>query len=323
MTWHEEQCDAMGVKLIALPIEKPFQGYLDTLAEVFAGKPVDTTEENLQSRTRGAFLMALEQQVRRAGADHRQQERIRGRLRHHLWRHVRRLRADQGPVQDRGVRAGALAQHGRRPGGAGGGDRASAHRRSCARTRRTRTRCRPTTCSTRSCCATSTRSSRARRSSRRASMPPRSTARAEAGAHRRMEAAPGRAGPEGERGARSGASAAIRSRPGIGGNGERQDHKMERRIRKGRKGKARKDAKERQEWVSAKWRSREEQTQALSGVSCSAFPLRPLRIRLLILTYGADSGAVGSSGSALWSRSSSNGHMRLNRLRFSGQSPRR
>ena len=55
----QEQCDAMGVKLIALPIEKPFQGYLDTLAETFAGKPVDTSEENLQSRTRGALLMAL------------------------------------------------------------------------------------------------------------------------------------------------------------------------------------------------------------------------------------------------------------------------
>ncbi len=55
----QEQCDAMGVRLIALPIEKPFQGYLDTLAETFAGKPVDTTEENLQSRTRGALLMAL------------------------------------------------------------------------------------------------------------------------------------------------------------------------------------------------------------------------------------------------------------------------
>ena len=55
----QEQCDAMGVRLIALPIEKPFQGYLDTLAETFAGKPVDTAEENLQSRTRGAFLMAL------------------------------------------------------------------------------------------------------------------------------------------------------------------------------------------------------------------------------------------------------------------------
>jgi NAD+ synthetase len=55
----QEQCDAMGVKLIALPIGKPFQGYLDTLAEAFAGMPADTTEENLQSRTRGALLMAL------------------------------------------------------------------------------------------------------------------------------------------------------------------------------------------------------------------------------------------------------------------------
>jgi NAD+ synthase (glutamine-hydrolysing) len=54
-----EQCDALGVKLLALPIEKPFQGFLDALAETFAGKPVDTTEENLQSRTRGALLMAL------------------------------------------------------------------------------------------------------------------------------------------------------------------------------------------------------------------------------------------------------------------------
>ena len=55
----QEQCDAMGVKLLALPIEIPFQGYLNVLAEVFAGKPADVTEENLQSRTRGALLMAL------------------------------------------------------------------------------------------------------------------------------------------------------------------------------------------------------------------------------------------------------------------------
>ena len=54
-----EQCARQGVRLLALPIEKPFQGYLDTLAEVFAGKPVDVTEENLQSRTRGALLMAM------------------------------------------------------------------------------------------------------------------------------------------------------------------------------------------------------------------------------------------------------------------------
>ena len=55
----EEQCRVQGVRMLTLPIEKPFQGYLDALAEAFAGKPVDTTEENLQSRARGAMLMAL------------------------------------------------------------------------------------------------------------------------------------------------------------------------------------------------------------------------------------------------------------------------
>lgn len=55
----QEQCDALGVHLLSLPIEKPFQGYLDALAGTFAGTQPDTTEENLQSRTRGALLMAL------------------------------------------------------------------------------------------------------------------------------------------------------------------------------------------------------------------------------------------------------------------------
>ncbi|MFZ5635529.1 MAG: NAD+ synthase [Pseudomonadota bacterium] len=55
----EEQCRALGVKMLTVPIEKPFQGYLDALADAFAGKAVDVTEENLQSRTRGAILMAL------------------------------------------------------------------------------------------------------------------------------------------------------------------------------------------------------------------------------------------------------------------------
>ena len=54
-----EQCRAQGVKLLTLPIETPFQGYLDALSETFAGLDPDTTEENLQSRTRGALLMAL------------------------------------------------------------------------------------------------------------------------------------------------------------------------------------------------------------------------------------------------------------------------
>ncbi len=54
-----EQCSTQGVRLLTLPIQKPFQGYLDALAETFAGMPADSTEENLQSRTRGALLMAL------------------------------------------------------------------------------------------------------------------------------------------------------------------------------------------------------------------------------------------------------------------------
>ncbi|QIK80331.1 NAD+ synthase [Lysobacter sp. HDW10] len=55
----QAQCDVLGVRLLALPIEKPFQAYLETLADTFADHPVDVTEENLQSRIRGAMMMAL------------------------------------------------------------------------------------------------------------------------------------------------------------------------------------------------------------------------------------------------------------------------
>ncbi|GAB3730973.1 NAD+ synthase [Luteimonas pelagia] len=54
-----EQCAAQGVRLLALPIEQPFEAYLATLADTFDGRAADTTEENLQSRIRGAMLMAL------------------------------------------------------------------------------------------------------------------------------------------------------------------------------------------------------------------------------------------------------------------------
>lgn len=55
----DEQCAALGVRMLTLPIETPFQGFLDALADTFEGKALDTTEENLQSRTRGALMMAL------------------------------------------------------------------------------------------------------------------------------------------------------------------------------------------------------------------------------------------------------------------------
>jgi len=55
----QAQCEAMGVRLLSLPIEPPFQGFLDALSGAFEGRPVDVAEENLQSRTRGALMMAL------------------------------------------------------------------------------------------------------------------------------------------------------------------------------------------------------------------------------------------------------------------------
>ncbi|HJW45917.1 MAG TPA: NAD+ synthase [Lysobacter sp.] len=55
----DKQCQVQGVRMITVPIEKPFQGFLDALAEQFDGKPVDVTEENLQSRSRGTIMMAL------------------------------------------------------------------------------------------------------------------------------------------------------------------------------------------------------------------------------------------------------------------------
>ncbi|HRQ66322.1 MAG TPA: NAD+ synthase [Xanthomonadaceae bacterium] len=53
------QAQALNVELLELPIEGPFRAFLDVLAPHFAGQPPDIAEENLQSRSRGALLMAL------------------------------------------------------------------------------------------------------------------------------------------------------------------------------------------------------------------------------------------------------------------------
>jgi NAD+ synthase (glutamine-hydrolysing) len=54
-----EQCRALGVRLETVPIEPAFEGLLQSLGPMFEGREVDVTEENLQSRCRGAILMAL------------------------------------------------------------------------------------------------------------------------------------------------------------------------------------------------------------------------------------------------------------------------
>jgi NAD+ synthase (glutamine-hydrolysing) len=51
-------CEALGMRLISLPIEGPFSAYLDLLEPRFEGRPQDIAEENLQARVRGSILMA-------------------------------------------------------------------------------------------------------------------------------------------------------------------------------------------------------------------------------------------------------------------------
>ncbi|MGQ0550040.1 MAG: NAD+ synthase [Armatimonadota bacterium] len=49
----------LGLSMIDSPIGTIFQAFLDGLAPVFAGRPADVAEENLQARIRGTLLMAL------------------------------------------------------------------------------------------------------------------------------------------------------------------------------------------------------------------------------------------------------------------------
>jgi NAD+ synthase (glutamine-hydrolysing) len=49
----------LGIDFVTIGIEETVQAFLKTLAPLFAGRAVDVTEENVQSRVRGTLLMAL------------------------------------------------------------------------------------------------------------------------------------------------------------------------------------------------------------------------------------------------------------------------
>lgn len=55
----EELVRCLGMDLNVIPITLTFDAYRQSLAHSFAGRPADTTEENLQARIRGNILMAL------------------------------------------------------------------------------------------------------------------------------------------------------------------------------------------------------------------------------------------------------------------------
>ena len=54
-----EQCATLGVKLETVPIEPAFEGFLAALGPLFEAIEAGIAEENLQSRARGAIMMAL------------------------------------------------------------------------------------------------------------------------------------------------------------------------------------------------------------------------------------------------------------------------
>ncbi len=53
------EAETLGVEYQVISIEPAFQTFLKILEPVFTGLPADTTEENLQARSRGVILMAL------------------------------------------------------------------------------------------------------------------------------------------------------------------------------------------------------------------------------------------------------------------------
>ncbi|WP_439640975.1 NAD+ synthase [Nevskia sp.] len=53
------EAERLGIRYSVLPIEKPFTAFGETLAPLFGDRPIDLTEENMQSRSRGVLLMAL------------------------------------------------------------------------------------------------------------------------------------------------------------------------------------------------------------------------------------------------------------------------
>lgn len=55
----EKLGERLGIELRTIPIEGPFEAFLELLEPFFEGKGPDVTEENLQARIRGMILMAL------------------------------------------------------------------------------------------------------------------------------------------------------------------------------------------------------------------------------------------------------------------------
>jgi NAD+ synthase (glutamine-hydrolysing) len=127
-----ELATRLGIELATLPIEPVHAATLDVLARELTGGEPGSAEENLQARIRDAGDGAL-QQERRDGADHRQQVRVRLRLRDPLRRYGRWIRGDQGRAEDPSVPPRVAPQRGGRSRDPTELDREAALRRAATR----------------------------------------------------------------------------------------------------------------------------------------------------------------------------------------------
>lgn len=55
----EAEANALGIRYEVLPIKEPFESALETLEPVFGDSQAGVTQQNMQSRMRGLFLMAM------------------------------------------------------------------------------------------------------------------------------------------------------------------------------------------------------------------------------------------------------------------------
>jgi NAD+ synthase (glutamine-hydrolysing) len=59
------EAKALGVEFRIIPIESPFQSFINILESEFSGYDTDVTEENIQARCRGIILMAIANKKRK------------------------------------------------------------------------------------------------------------------------------------------------------------------------------------------------------------------------------------------------------------------
>ncbi len=55
----QDMAERLGINHSVIAIDSLFEHFVDTLSAQFEGKPVDSTEENIQARVRGVILMAV------------------------------------------------------------------------------------------------------------------------------------------------------------------------------------------------------------------------------------------------------------------------